>query len=336
MTEDAELTNIFEQIDFIFLVTFTVEVIFQLIYWTRLDTIKFQCCQGRGDETGSGTERDGRNHSVTFGQTMDSSSERERGYCFKVADMMMITLPPKATAKEAKIHERNKPWIIFDLLVIVFSWAFNSVRIIRSFRILRALRLISKLRQMRNLVRALFVVMPRMGAVAFLLGILFIIFGVFFTEKLGRNYDPDLMEFDYFGRLDLTLFTLFQMMTFDNWQTVTREVSAVDPIGWVMCLIWVILSGFVVFNLIIAIICESLTSLDEVHSDALHGATIYHDPISETMGDDAALRSVPPPQSQGFTNREDDDALRRKVEALENTVNLMLIQQKEMLRMLQS
>jgi len=43
-------------------------------------------------------------------------------------------------------------WLLFDLIIIVLSWSFSSVQIIRAFRIFRALRLITRIKVMKNLV----------------------------------------------------------------------------------------------------------------------------------------------------------------------------------------
>jgi hypothetical protein len=43
-------------------------------------------------------------------------------------------------------------WLVFDLVIIVTSWSFAQVQIIRAFRIFRALRLITRVKVMKNLV----------------------------------------------------------------------------------------------------------------------------------------------------------------------------------------
>jgi hypothetical protein len=43
-------------------------------------------------------------------------------------------------------------WLIFDLVIIVTSWSFSSVQIIRAFRIFRALRLVTRVKIMKNLI----------------------------------------------------------------------------------------------------------------------------------------------------------------------------------------
>ncbi len=51
--------------------------------------------------------------------------------------------------EERKERRMNLPWILFDATVVILSWSFNHLSIIRSFRILRALRLVSKVESMR-------------------------------------------------------------------------------------------------------------------------------------------------------------------------------------------
>jgi hypothetical protein len=43
-------------------------------------------------------------------------------------------------------------WLVFDLVIIVTSWALQGGQIARAFRILRALRLVTRIAVMRNLV----------------------------------------------------------------------------------------------------------------------------------------------------------------------------------------
>jgi hypothetical protein len=48
-------------------------------------------------------------------------------------------------------------WLIFDLVIIITSWSFSSVQIIRAFRIFRALRLVTRIKIMKNLILGKFV-----------------------------------------------------------------------------------------------------------------------------------------------------------------------------------
>ena len=109
-------------------------------------------------------------------------------------------------------------WLVFDFLIVVLSWAFASLQIIRAFRIFRALRIITRIETMRNLVTALFDIMPRLGAITALLMLIFYIFAVLFTQLFGDLQ----LSGEYFSRLDNSLFTLFVMMTME-WADLARE-----------------------------------------------------------------------------------------------------------------
>ena len=48
------------------------------------------------------------------------------------------------------------------------------------------------------------------------LGLFFYIFSVLHTDLYHNLWDKDVLDYDYFGRLDRTALTLFQMMTLDS------------------------------------------------------------------------------------------------------------------------
>lgn len=154
-------------------------------------------------------------------------------------------------------------WLVFDFVIIVVSWSFSKLQIIRAFRIFRALRLVTRIEVMKNLVLAVFSVMPRMAAIGLLLTLIFYIFAVMFTQLFKDLYEDDLTTDNYFGRLDYTFFTLFQIMTLDAWADVAREVINVYNWAWLPFLIFVTISGFIVVNLIIAVICDAVSALNE-------------------------------------------------------------------------
>ena len=163
-------------------------------------------------------------------------------------------------------------WLVFDLSIIIASWSLSSVQIIRAFRIFRALRLITRIKIMKNLVLAVFSVMPRMNAIGLLLGLIFYIFGVMMTQLFQDLYSDGKTAEDYFSNLGLTMFTLFQMMTLDDWAGIARQVVAVYFWAWVPFFVFVVVSGFIVVNLIIAVICDAVASLNEDVKSKIHGS----------------------------------------------------------------
>lgn len=162
-------------------------------------------------------------------------------------------------------------WLVFDFIIIVVSWSFESVQIVRAFRIFRALRLITRVQVMKNLVLALFNVMPKFGAICLLLGLICYIFAVMFTQLFGDLYENHQTDVDYFSRLDSSLFTLFQIITLDSWGVIARSVIKVHKWAWVPFTVFLTVSGFIVVNLIIAVICDSVSTLGNEQKAAIHG-----------------------------------------------------------------
>jgi Ion transport protein len=148
-------------------------------------------------------------------------------------------------------------WLTFDFIIIVMSWSLQSVQVIRAFRIFRALRLIARLKALREIITALGAVMPRMYAISVLLLLIFYIFAVLFTQLFG-----DLeMSGNYFSSLDASLFTCMDMMTL-NWADVAREVMTHRSWAWAPFLSFISLTGFIVYNLIVAVVCDAVAVLD--------------------------------------------------------------------------
>ena len=121
------------------------------------------------------------------------------------------------------------------------------------------------------LVTALFGVMPRMAAIGLMLCLIFYIFGVMFTQLFKDLHAEGHTAYNYFSGLAWTFFTLFQMMTLDNWASICREVTKVYKWAWIPFTTFVIISGFIVVNLIIAVICDAIGALHADEKAKLHG-----------------------------------------------------------------
>jgi len=158
-------------------------------------------------------------------------------------------------------------WLLFDFLIVTLTWAFPTMQIIRSFRIFRALRLINVIKPLRDLVNAMLSVIPRMLAICALLMLVFYIFAVMFTQLFKPLSREGKLSEDYFGDLGLTILTLFQMMTMD-WATVARDVMQYETWAWFPFLVYVLTSAFIVFNLVVAVICDAVAILHNDEKEA--------------------------------------------------------------------
>jgi len=75
-------------------------------------------------------------------------------------------------------------------------------------------------------------------------------------------YENGQTDVDYFSRLDYTYLTLYQLLTLDAWIDVLRNVMETYPNAWIPFLIYVNFQAFIIINLAIAVICESIFELN--------------------------------------------------------------------------
>ncbi|GAA3723912.1 voltage-gated sodium channel [Spinactinospora alkalitolerans] len=146
------------------------------------------------------------------------------------------------------------PWNWFDLIVVGVALipASEGFSVLRLLRILRLLRLISVIPHMREIVSALFRSVPGLGTV---IGLLFVIMytSAVLGEKLFEDVSPE-----YFGDLGTTLYTLFMLLTTENWPDISDSVTGSQPMAWIFFVVYIVVSAFIVLNLVIAVIITSL------------------------------------------------------------------------------
>jgi voltage-gated sodium channel len=157
-------------------------------------------------------------------------------------------------------------WLVFDFVIIGLAWIMPNLLVMRTFRVVRTLRLATWVKDLKQLVIALLLVIPKMFAIFFLLLILFVIFSILFTDLFKHAYDDGITQEDYFSRIDITLFTLFQIMTLDGWAAICKDIMEDQPWAWVPFVSFVVVSSFFFLNLVIAVVCDAVTS---VHQDTV-------------------------------------------------------------------
>ena len=155
-------------------------------------------------------------------------------------------------------------WLVFDFVIVVVSWSAASLQ---ALRIVRVLKLVSRIKPLRDVVVALAKVLPRLGAIAALLGLISYIFAVMFTELFGDL----LLSDDYFSTLDRSLLTCFQMVTLE-WSDIMRECMVQVWWAWIPFVSYIVITAFIIFNLIVAVVCESVLQISKA-SDQERKAT---------------------------------------------------------------
>ncbi len=160
-------------------------------------------------------------------------------------------------------HFFKDPWSIFDFLVVAIALvpATGSLSVLRALRVLRILRLINKIESMRRVVSALLGSLPGLGSVFGLVLIVFYVSGVIATNMYAADFP------ERFGTLGMSFYTLFQVMTLEGWsEEIARPVMELYPSAWIFFLIFIFISTFIVVNLFVAVIVDSINSIKH-HED---------------------------------------------------------------------
>jgi voltage-gated sodium channel len=161
-------------------------------------------------------------------------------------------------------------WCVFDLLVVLIALvpATGSLSVLRALRVLRILRLINKVESMRNVVGALLGSLPGLGSVFGLILIIFYVSAVIATNMFGEAFPAR------FGSLGQSFYTLFQVMTLEGWsEEIARPVMEVFPSAWVFFILFILTATFIVVNLFVAVIVDSINSIKLAEVTELQGST---------------------------------------------------------------
>lgn len=151
-------------------------------------------------------------------------------------------------------------WNWFDVIIVASGHIFmgaHFITVLRILRVLRVFRAISVIPSLRKLVDALLLTIPALGNIMLLMSIIFYIFAVMGTI-LFREVAPE-----YFGSLELSLLTLFQVVTLESWASdVMRPIFHELPWSWLYFVAFVLVGTFVIFNLFIGVIVNNVEKAD--------------------------------------------------------------------------
>ncbi|MFB9831256.1 ion transporter [Actinoallomurus acaciae] len=196
---------------------------------------------------------------------LETSPGLANGYsmAFLVIDRLVIVIfvveIVLRIAAQGKAFFRD-PWNWFDLVIVAVALvpASESLSILRLFRFLRVLRLISVVPGMRRVVSALFTAIPGLASILVLL-LLSLYVAAVIGERLFHEAAPQ-----HFGNLGKSLFTMFTVLTVENWPSVAEDVMAKEPLAWIFFVTFIVVTAFFILNLLIGVIVSAMET--EVNS----------------------------------------------------------------------
>lgn len=147
-------------------------------------------------------------------------------------------------------------WNWFDIVVVGAALLPTAAGLsaLRALRVVRLLRIIHVVPSLRRVVEGLIRALPGLGSIVVLLLVLIYVFSVMATKMFAATHP------DFFGTLGASAFSLFTVMTLENWPELARTVMETHPWAWFFFITFILVSSFAVLNLFIGVIVEAMQS----------------------------------------------------------------------------
>jgi voltage-gated sodium channel len=198
-------------------------------------------------------------------------------------------------------------WNVFDFVVI--SAAFvpgvrDSSTLLRLARLLRVVRIVRLLPDLRVLLTGVVRSLPPLISMTILVTLLLFVYGMIgwllFADELPEQW----------GTIGSAMLTLFVMLTLENFPQYMDAGMAVHPWSWIYFVTFVLIAAFVVLNVLIGIVLNSLEEARELERRRALGADVgdtdvHPAPVAERI---AMLRAA-------LTELEDELTLRARAES---------------------
>jgi len=150
-------------------------------------------------------------------------------------------------------------WNVFDFVVIGLAFApglRGNVTLLRLVRLLRVVRVITVMPDLRILIRAMARSVPPIASLALLTVLIMYVYAmvgwILFNEDDPANW----------GNIGDSMLSLFQVLTLENWPSFLETGQEIAPASWIFFVSYVLVASFLVINILIAII---INSVEEVH-----------------------------------------------------------------------
>jgi len=148
---------------------------------------------------------------------------------------------------------------------------FTLLRILRLSRTIRMVRMFKVFKELIVLVEAIFKSVRTMGWVLVLMLLILYVFSIVCVEMVGRDssYPSFSMDdhqlrsqadnfnnFQFFGTISRSMYTLFSLITLSEWSTVSRPIAEIQP--WILpaLIAFTMVTAFGVMNVVIGIMVE--------------------------------------------------------------------------------
>ena len=197
-------------------------------------------------------------------------------------------------------------WNVFDFVVVGAAFVpgvRDSSTLLRLARLLRVVRIVRLLPDLRILLQGVVRSLPPLFSMTMLVTLLLFVYGMIGWLLFGDELPED------WGTIGAAMLTLFVMLTLENFPAYMDAGMSVHPWAWVYFVTFVLIAAFMVLNVLIGIVLNSMEEAREIERRRALGADVDDDispaPVAERI---AMLRAA-------LSELEDELRLRARAES---------------------
>jgi voltage-gated sodium channel len=197
-------------------------------------------------------------------------------------------------------------WNVFDFVVITAAFVpgvRDSSTLLRLARLLRVVRIVRLLPDLRILLQGVVRSLPPLFSMTMLVTLLLFVYGMIGWLLFGYELPED------WGNIGAAMLTLFVMLTLENFPAYMDAGMSVHPWAWIYFVTFVLIAAFMVLNVLIGIVLNSMEEAREIERRRALGADVDDEispaPVAERI---AMLRAA-------LTELEEELRLRARAES---------------------
>lgn len=171
----------------------------------------------------------------------------------------LVEIVIKILAQDKIFDFFKDKWNVFDFIIVAVTLIpldnSSMAPIARLLRIFRVLRLITARPELKRVIDML------IGAIPSIVDIVLLMFIIFYIYAIIGNYFFIDAQSGLWKDFLVAMLTLFQILTFENWSDIMYEAMQIHPWAWIYFVSFIIIAGFVFFNLFVAVIIGEMEKL---------------------------------------------------------------------------
>jgi voltage-gated sodium channel len=152
-------------------------------------------------------------------------------------------------------------WNVFDFLAIGLAFApglRENATILRLARLARIARVLHLLPDVRLLITGVIRSLPPLGSMAILTTVILFVYGMVGWQLFGEEQPQ------HWGTIGRAMLSLFVMLTLEDFPQYMERGMEIQPWSWVFFVSFILVAAFVVLNVLIGIVLNSMEEAREI------------------------------------------------------------------------